>query len=48
VVVKIRNNLKVAQDRKNSYADKNGTYKEFKVGNHAFLKLKDKRSSLRL
>jgi hypothetical protein len=47
-MIKIRHNLKVAQDRKKSYADKNMTYREFKVGEHVFLKVKEKRSSLRL
>jgi hypothetical protein len=47
-MVNIRHNLKVAQDRKNIYADKNMTCREFKVGEHLILKVKDKRSSLRL
>jgi hypothetical protein len=45
---KIKQNLKVAQDRKKSYANKRRTYKEFKVGEHVFLKVKEKRSLLRL
>jgi hypothetical protein len=40
--------LKVAQDRQKSYADKNMTHREFKVGDHVFLKVKANRSSLRL
>jgi hypothetical protein len=39
-VVKIKQNLKVAQDRQKVYADKNGTAKEFKVGEHLILKVK--------
>jgi hypothetical protein len=47
-MIKIRHNLKVAQARKKSYADKNKTYSGFKVHEHLFLKVKDKRSLLRL
>jgi hypothetical protein len=47
-MVKIRQNLKVAWDRQKSYADKSRTYREFKVSEHVFLKVKAKRSSLRL
>jgi hypothetical protein len=42
-MVKIKKNLKVAQDRKKSYADKSRTCREFKVGEDVFLKLKAKR-----
>jgi hypothetical protein len=44
----IKHNLKVAQDWKKSYADKNKVFRCFKVGAHVFLKVKAKRSSLRL
>ena len=47
-MIKIKQNLKVAQDRQKNYADKKRTHKEFKVGDHVFLKVKDNRSSLRL
>jgi hypothetical protein len=47
-MLKIKKNLKVAQDRKKIYADKNRTHKDFKVGDHVFLKVKDNRSSLKL
>jgi hypothetical protein len=40
--------LKAAQDRQKSYADKNRTHREFKVGDHVFLKVKSNRNSLRL
>jgi hypothetical protein len=40
--------LKSTQDRKKSYADKNKTHREFKVGEHIFLKVKSNRSSLKL
>jgi hypothetical protein len=39
--------LKVAQDRLKSYADKNIIHREFKVGDHVFLKVKSNRSSLK-
>jgi hypothetical protein len=40
--------VKVAQDRKKICVDKNRTYGEFKVGENAFLKLKAKKSLVRL
>jgi hypothetical protein len=40
--------LKAAQDRQKRYADKNRIHREFKVGDHVFLKVKDNRSSLKL
>jgi hypothetical protein len=45
---KIKHNLKASQDRQKNYADKNRTYREFKVGDHVFLKVKANRSSLKL
>jgi hypothetical protein len=47
-MIKIKQNLKVAQDRQKSYADSNRTHREFKVGDHVFLKVKTNRSSLKL
>jgi hypothetical protein len=47
-MIKIRKNLKVAQDRKKSYADNKRTHKEFKVGDHVYLRVKPKRRSLRM
>jgi len=47
-MVKIKQNLKSAHDRHKSYANKGKTHMEFKVGEHVFLKLKEKRSSLKL
>jgi hypothetical protein len=40
--------LKVAQDMQKIYADRNNVFRDFKVGDHVFLKVKAKRSSLRL
>jgi hypothetical protein len=47
-MAKIKQNLKVAQDRQKSYANKNRVFRYFKVGEHVFLKVKAKKSSLRL
>jgi hypothetical protein len=47
-VVKIKQNLKLAQDRQKFYANKNKTTREFKVGEHVILKVKPKKSSLKL
>jgi hypothetical protein len=47
-MIKIKQNLKAAQDRQKIYADKGITHREFKVGGHVFLKVKAKRSSLKL
>jgi exosome complex RNA-binding protein Rrp4 len=47
-MLKIKQNLKFVQDRKKSYADKNITHREFKVGDHVFLKVKANISSLKL
>jgi hypothetical protein len=35
-MLKIKQNLKVAQDRQKIYADKGRTHREFKVGDHVF------------
>ena len=47
-MIKIKQNLKVAQDRKTSYVDKGRTHREFKVGDHIFLKVKANIGSLKL
>jgi hypothetical protein len=47
-MLKIKQNLKASQDRHRIYADKNRTRREFKVGEHVFLKVKANRSSLKL
>jgi hypothetical protein len=46
-MLKIKQNLKVAQDMQKIYADKGRTHREFKFGYHVFLKLKANRSSLK-
>jgi hypothetical protein len=40
--------LKIAQDRQKSYANRNRTDEEFKVGEHVYLKVKPHKSSLKL
>jgi hypothetical protein len=47
-MLKIKKNLKGAQDMTKSYAGKNRTHKEFKVGDNVFLKVKANRSFLKL
>jgi hypothetical protein len=47
-MAKIKQNLKATQDRQKIYVDKNRVFKYFKVGEHVFLKVKEKISSLRL
>jgi hypothetical protein len=45
---KIKQNLKATQDIQKIYANKNIVFRYFKVGEHVFLKVKAKNSSLRL
>ena len=47
-VAKIRQSLKAAQDRQKSYADKHRVNREFSVGDHVYLRVKAKKSSLKL
>ena len=47
-MLKIKQNLKAAQERQKSYDDKGRTHREFKVGDHVFLKVKANKSSLKL
>ena len=44
----IKQNLKVAQDRHSNYVDHHREFKEFQVGEHVYLHIKPKRSSLRI
>jgi hypothetical protein len=37
-IVRIRHNLKAAQYKQKSYVDKNTVFKDFKVGEHVFLR----------
>jgi hypothetical protein len=47
-MTKINKNLKASQDRQKRYVDKGRNHREFKVGDHVFLKVKANRSSLKL
>jgi hypothetical protein len=47
-MLKIKQNLKVAQDRQKNCVDKGRIHREFKVGDHVFLKVKGNISSLKL
>jgi hypothetical protein len=46
-MLKIKQNLKASQEGQKSYVDKNRTHREFKVGDHVFLKVKANRISLK-
>ena len=48
LVTKVQGNLKEAQDRQKSYADKKRIGKYYHVGEHVYLKVKEKWSSLSL
>jgi hypothetical protein len=47
-VIQIKKNLKNAQDRQKSYADRKRTPKEFKTGDHVYLIIRPNKSSLRM
>jgi hypothetical protein len=47
-MVMVEQNLKVAHEEHKSYANKGRTPREFKVGKNIFLKVKAKKSSLKL
>jgi hypothetical protein len=47
-MVKIRKNLKATQDSQKICTNKGRTHREFKVGDHVFLKVKYSQSSLKL
>ena len=48
IVKQVQGNLKIAQDRQKSQANLKRTPKEFQVGEHVFIKVRPKKSSLRL
>ena len=47
-VAKIRQNLKAAQDRQKIYGDKHRVHRNFSVGDHVYLKVRARNSSLKL
>ena len=44
----INKNLKSIEDRQKTYADQHMAFKEFQVWEHVYLRIKPKRSSLRI
>ena len=48
IVKQVQGNLKAAQDQQKSQADLKRTQKEFQVGQHVLIKVRPKKSSLRL
>ena len=48
LVTKVQGNLKEAQDHQKIYADKKRKDKDYQVGEHVYLKVKEKWSSLSL
>ena len=48
IVKQVQGNLKVVQDRQKSQVDLKRTPKEFQVGEHVFIKVRPKNSSMRL
>ena len=47
-VVKIRENMKANQDRHKIYVDKHRVNREFSVGDHVYLRVREKKSFLKL
>ena len=47
-VSKIRENLKAAQNRQKNYVDKHRVHREFSVGDHVYLRVRARKSSLKL
>jgi hypothetical protein len=47
-VVQIRQNLNISQDRQKSYIDRKRTPREFKTRDHVYLRVRPKKSSLRM
>ena len=48
IVKQVQGNLKIAQDQQKSQADLKRTPREFQGGEHVFIKVRPKKSSLRL
>ena len=47
-VVKNKKNLKATQDKQKHYANKHRVNREFSVGDHVYLRVREKKSSLKL
>eukprot|EP00253_Pinus_taeda_P014227 PITA_14227 len=46
MVKRVRVNLKVAQDRQKNFADRKRRFKEYQVGDHVYIRIQAKRSTL--
>eukprot|EP00253_Pinus_taeda_P012641 PITA_12641 len=46
MVKKVRMNLKAAQDRQKNFADRKRRFKEYQVGDHVYIRIQTKRSTL--
>eukprot|EP00253_Pinus_taeda_P029028 PITA_29028 len=46
MVKKVRSNLKAAQDRQKSFADRKRRFKEYQIGDHAYVRIQAKKSTL--
>eukprot|EP00253_Pinus_taeda_P029623 PITA_29623 len=46
LVKRIRVNLKVVQDRQNNFADRKRSFKEYQVGDHVYVRIRAKKSTL--
>jgi hypothetical protein len=47
-VLQIKQNLKTTQDRQKSYTDRKRAHREFKTGDHVYLRIRPRKSSLRI
>eukprot|EP00253_Pinus_taeda_P035101 PITA_35101 len=46
MVKRVRANLKIAQDRQNNFADRKRTFKEYQVGEHVYVRIQARKSTL--
>lgn len=46
MVKSVRANLKVAQDRQKSFANRSRTFREYQVGEHVYVRIRARRSTL--
>jgi hypothetical protein len=47
-LIQIKKNMNIVQYRQKSYADKKRTHREFKTGDHVYLKVRPRKISLRI
>eukprot|EP00253_Pinus_taeda_P006497 PITA_06497 len=46
MVKRVRSNLKIAQDRQKSFADRKRRFKEYQVGDHVYVRIQARKSTL--